>query len=780
MNILIDNDNKMNLKEVHKISVYLFIFAMAVRGIYYIGFMDNPFFDYVSPDFDEINFDKGAIEFSNGNIMAQVGSEGHAPLYTYFLGIIYWLVGHKYYAVWAVQFTIGALSSVLMFLITLRFFNKWVGIICAVFYAMYGPNIYYEGDLLREFLAEFLAIVLFYYLLRYNEETRLKYSILSAAFFSLLIQCRPNAIFLLPFCVYFVYAVILKASSVRVKTRHLLVFFGLLIVVGTPLMVRTIVVHKKFVLYDTSGPQTLLIGNVPEYEGVGWNDLEFIEMTKNAVDDPDNYAEVFSYMLKRFCSSPVDFLMLYARKIYWFFNNYEYPSNTNYYLYQEFSPVLKNPLGSFSLLASLAFVGIFLTRKDYKRHLLIYFFLTGLILSVVIFYPTSRFRITAVPFFMIFASYTFYHIFQKIYKKEVILPLFYVMFTALTTYLLKTPEAYSYKVRPIDFGNLAAAYFSNENKYNPKKTEEYFIKSWNQNSKINSKKMAINSKTRIEGEKKEVVLFKNPASDNLSRLYTYLLSRSFADRNYKDAAIYAKKVLELDYTDIKTHQLLNYCYLEEKDYENAMVESKVCAMMESQEAKNYYNLLALFYDYLQDYLKAITYYQKAIDIEPDIVKASSTDGDKLEKSLKDIAFQIQQTIELNYNKIDTLWNTTLKALETGQFETAISDCKEILAIDYGNINAHSGLAYSYGRLELYEDSISEYINILTLDPYLDEIHYNLYELYSKFKKDNIKAMYHLEQSLKIDPQQEGHNDLNEKLRELKSWSVNLRQISFDY
>lgn len=762
-----NNNTELSKKDIKLICLYLFIFAIAVRGGYYVGFMDNPFFDYVSPAFDQINFDKAAIGFANGSILASGGAEGYAPLYKYFLGIIYWIFGRNFFAIWAVQFFIGAGASVFMFLITLRFFNKWVAIICSIFYAMYGPNIFYEGKLIRESLTEFLAIILFYYLLRYKEEPRLKYAILSGAFLSLLIQSRPNMLFIIPFGLYYLFWVILKGLSVKLKVKHVLIFMAILAVVGTPLMVRTVIVHKRFVLYDTSGPQTLLAGNLPEYEGVGWNDAEYIDHIWGIIRSYNgDTVSIINHIFKRVCASPIDYISLYARKIYWFLNNYEYPANVNYYLYQDFSPVLKNPLSNFSLLVSLAIAGMVLTCKDYRRYLLIYLFIAGLTLSVIIFYPVSRFRIAVVPFFIPFAAYSIYYVFLKIWQKRVVMALACIIPVALMTYFLRTPEAYSYKIRHIDYGNMAIAYLENKKKYSTNKAEEYLIKSWNQSSMINMRE-------REKGGK----YLKNVVSKDLVRLYLYLTAKAFVDKNYNDAIVNGRKAVRLEYANLEAHKLLSNCYFQKNDYLDAINEIKICAILKPLEPEHCYNLAVLYYKYLHDYVNAESYLQRALDINNDIGNPNNPDWKGLEKAMAGIVPQIHEGIETNRNQIEILWNEAMSGLEQGDFDQAISNCKKIIDMDYRNINAHNLLAYSYGMLKQYNESISEYIDILTIDPDIPEVHYNLFELYSNGAVDEIKAMYHLEQTLKLNPNQKDCEELKKKLYDLQFWSVNLRQIS---
>ncbi len=71
-----------------------------------------------------------------------------APLYPYFLGLLYALTGTDYLAVRLVQFAIGAGTAVLTAVLAGRRFGRPVGIIAGSLVAVYGPLIYFEGELL--------------------------------------------------------------------------------------------------------------------------------------------------------------------------------------------------------------------------------------------------------------------------------------------------------------------------------------------------------------------------------------------------------------------------------------------------------------------------------------------------------------------------------------------------------------------------------------------------------------------------------------------------------
>ncbi|GAG16070.1 unnamed protein product, partial [marine sediment metagenome] len=139
-----------------------------VRASYFIEFRKNPYFDYIHPSHDSIIVHNGAKDICQGDFLLSKKGNRY-PFYTYFVAVTYFLGGQKIYGVWVAQFILGALAAALLFLIGTRLFNQKVGVIAALFYALYGPNLFYEGVMLRAALTEFLAVLSFYFLLRLEE-----------------------------------------------------------------------------------------------------------------------------------------------------------------------------------------------------------------------------------------------------------------------------------------------------------------------------------------------------------------------------------------------------------------------------------------------------------------------------------------------------------------------------------------------------------------------------------------------------------------------------------
>src|SRR5260221_586845 len=68
-----------------------------------------------------------------------------APLYPYFLGIVYAIAGRHLLVVRIVQAVIGSASCALLALAAARLFSRRVGIAAGLILAFYAPAIFFDG-----------------------------------------------------------------------------------------------------------------------------------------------------------------------------------------------------------------------------------------------------------------------------------------------------------------------------------------------------------------------------------------------------------------------------------------------------------------------------------------------------------------------------------------------------------------------------------------------------------------------------------------------------------
>ena len=449
-----------NPKHTTSLFILLFVFAILIRTIYFVEFKENPFFEYVHPSHDSLNVHNGALEICANNILLNKSGFKY-PFYSYFVAGIYSLTHHTVYAVWIIQFILGALAASLLFLIGTNLFNRTVGVICSLFYALYGPNLFYEGIMLRASLTEFLAVLSFYFLIKLEKKFSYGSLLLSGVSLSLMIQCRANTVVLLPFVLFYLYFGTLRKDSLKLRLKHLSAFVLALALVGLPLLLRGFYVEKRFQFYDPGGPHVFLMGNLVDYDGLGWhNGSPLYREYQQRYGEKllYDYKWVLKEVLNEISNSPMAFVGLYMRKAYYFFCNYEIPSNNNVYIYQKFSYLLRNPLGNFSLVVSLAFLGLITSLKGCRRNLLLYIFILGMTGSTLVFYNASRLRIPAVPFYLLLSSAGIYSLFQFIKARQFMRFIIAVVMITGLIICLNMPDVQ--KIRENDYGMLGNAYFA--------------------------------------------------------------------------------------------------------------------------------------------------------------------------------------------------------------------------------------------------------------------------------------------------------------------------------
>ena len=459
----------------------LFLIALAVRGIYFFELSQIPYFDTVLPVYDHSNFDLGALSFAEGDWLAQSPNNSYSPLYKYFLGIIYFLFGRNFYVVYGLQFTMGALGAVLIFLIGKRLFDLRVGFLAFAGFSLYSTEIIYEGIILRAAFITFFGIASFYMLLRLREFPGPVMLVGCALVLSLFFQARPNTFLCFPFVIFYIHKYVFEAweRPSRLKGWGLFLIPFLLSLI--PLLVQCYLVHGRFVFFDSSGPTAFMAGNFIDYPGAGFDPMLLKSFQKEY--QMENLSPA-SFVFQQIIIDPVGFLKMIGLKLYFYFNDLEGPSNLSIYLYLENSRILPFMISHFSLFSALGLMGIVLAVQKKEKIFLLYAFLASLILSVIIFHVVSRFRVPSAPFMILFAAYAVGRAYnwwcQREYKPVAV----FVMTFIILFYALRVPENYT-GVRYVDYCNWSSAYMTEEKWFDVDKAETYAIQCLEEKGKVN-------------------------------------------------------------------------------------------------------------------------------------------------------------------------------------------------------------------------------------------------------------------------------------------------------
>jgi len=451
-------------KSVQKESYFilgLFIFALLVRFIYLNQIKSSPLFDV--PLLDAQYHDQWAQTILKGQDFEK-GVFFRAPLYPYFLALVYKIFGHSFYMARLIQFIIGSLSCVLVYLIGKKIFNPRVGRIAGVIASLYGILIYFEGDLLLEGLSVFLDLVLVLALLSAKAKPSYGRLIACGGLLGLSALARPN-ILLVGVAFFFWILFYFPPGTEIVKTERMnrkvhtkaqtygfasltinrksLLYavcfaFGAILIIS-PVTLRNYVKGKDFVLIASQGGMNFYIGNNPQSDGVSaflpgargtWWGLhdDAIKIAEESTHKKLKPSQVSGFWyglgMKFVKEHPFDFLRLMMKKLVLFWNGNELSNNQDIYFFAKRGGVLKGLIWRFiiffpfGIMCPLALLGMILSSKQFKNTLVLLSFIFVYMLSVILFFVTARFRVQVLPFLFIFSAYALNWFFVKIKEKR--------------------------------------------------------------------------------------------------------------------------------------------------------------------------------------------------------------------------------------------------------------------------------------------------------------------------------------------------------------------------
>jgi tetratricopeptide (TPR) repeat protein len=450
--------------------LFIILCATAVRVVYFFQFQDNPFFSYVPKGWDQEIYYEGALSFARGDFLAvaPILDNHFSPAYQYFLGILFLIFGSELQIVWVAQLLLGVLSTLLVYSISCQLFSKTAGLLSALLFTFYAPNWLYEGSLYRASLIVFLELAAFRLLLALGNRPTRFLLISSALVLGLFMQIRSNNLLIFP--VVFCYLWFRFKSLEKTKWPLLVSYVLLVVMVCTPALFWVKEVRGQWGLYDKSGPENLLLSNTLDHSVRTYEHNETYREVLKTI--PLKTGPILKYVIKTFLDHPLEFLVLYLKKTYYYFNNYEIPVTQNFYLFMEFSPILGWGI-PFVVIGALGILGGLLMWKREGWSLLHSFSL----MTFFIFLPflvLSRYRLYSVPFLCMFSGYSlvvFREWFLKENWKAIIFSLLCVLGLGL---LFKTEPLPEGKIRIDDFANMGSIYLNNNKPEDDFKTLKYY------------------------------------------------------------------------------------------------------------------------------------------------------------------------------------------------------------------------------------------------------------------------------------------------------------------
>ncbi len=393
-------------------ALIVFSVALGIRLLYLVQASDSP--SFLMPLVDSEVYDRAARAFAAGEGFSEAFF--YQPfLYPFFLGLVYAISGSSIVVAKVVQAVIGAAACGLACGLANRLFDRTTGVVAGTLIAVYGPLVFFDGELLATGLAAMWSVVLLWlFIVAIEERATWQYAALGC--------CSALAVITRPTFLPFVFVATLWVVWVLARRERAALARAVVpMVVGFALVTLPVAwlchgATGRFSFLPASGGLNLHIGNNPSpcntlttRPGQEWRDL-VTEPARAGAEGLWETDRFFRDQFEQFVQDdPVAFAEGIGVKSLQFLSSREIPRNLDIYLFRQWSSILRVLVWKagafgfpFGVLLPLAAVGL----VSGWRRLPVPFalFLVLYPLAVVAVFVSARYRAPVVPVLAVVAA----------------------------------------------------------------------------------------------------------------------------------------------------------------------------------------------------------------------------------------------------------------------------------------------------------------------------------------------------------------------------------------
>ncbi len=322
-----------------------------------------------------------------------------APLYAYWVAGLLAASKNSLNFVLFVQLMVGALQPLIMFFLGKRLFDERSGLVAAALTAFYGPFIFYQGTLLRDWLPPILEPLALLLLIQAQQERRGRDWLSAGAALGLALLAKENVILFLPLVGLWI---LWEEGFVRLRAIGLgaLVLAGLVVSIS-PLLVRNAAVGAPLLASSGGAAGSFIIGNVADGFPVG---ATIPGSMKSILERSDGrLIAVIRETLKTYNGNWLKFVKLELVKFRGVWDPLEVADNLSFYYGLEVSPILRFML-SFGVIVPLGLAGLVVSLKIWRRHLLLILYGVATFASLIVPQIIGRYRLVLVPVLIVYGA----------------------------------------------------------------------------------------------------------------------------------------------------------------------------------------------------------------------------------------------------------------------------------------------------------------------------------------------------------------------------------------
>ena len=362
-----------------------------------------------------------------------------SPLYLYVNVLIHKIYGKNWEALAVLQILMGSLNCLFIYLIGERIFGKAVGFVAALILLLYGNLTLIELTLEPETFVLFFNSLFLLVLIQGQPETDPGKGfgrwLLAGLLIGLAAITKPNALLLLP--VTFLWIWQMNRSPSRKIQSMFPVLLGVALIIS-PITLRNYVELQDFILVTADSGKVFFHGNGPGSTGMERADLPDQGFAEESQSEPDSAHAFFrrtarsltgrplkpsecsrfwfARTLDHIRAHPFSAFVLDMKKFFYFWGNYEvHDIDSNY---KNYRTIQNWPLLPFGIISALGIVGMGLSLKKFRKAFLLYAMILIYLLSALVFFVASRYRLPAAPFLSIFAACTVTSLYTQVRERR--------------------------------------------------------------------------------------------------------------------------------------------------------------------------------------------------------------------------------------------------------------------------------------------------------------------------------------------------------------------------
>ena len=278
-------------------------------------------------------------------------------------------------------------------------------------------------------------------------------------------------------------------------------------------------------------------------------------------------------------------------------------------------------------------------------------------------------------------------------------------------------------------------------------------------------------------------------------------------KRYKDAVAEFSKALKIDKGMSSAHNYLGNTYKEMGYIKDATQAYKTAIELEPGNA-NSHNNLGIIYTNSGQLNEAIEEFETAIRLEPNLANAYNNLGIAHAKKgdTGKAIDELNKAVSLGFDNADAHNNLAGIYLTKGLTDEAIVELKRALKFNPNDGNAHCNLGNAYSSKNLLDEAVLEFKEVVRYNPSDAEIYYYLgnalyrkgeygeavnalsksihYKpnnppahkmlgvIYANYLNNPSRALFHLSETLKLDPQQPMAMEITEAINNLHIKATN--------